>query len=189
MRDEKGFTLVELLVAMAVAGIAMTGIYSVYYSQQKSHTAQEEVAEMQQNLRAAMYFMAKDIRMAGCNPTGTASAGFVTANSNDIRFTMDTHGQATTDAPNGTINNDEDIRYYLSGNDLIRETGDGSGATVAENIQALSFAYLDPNGTATTSLLSIRSVQVTLTAQTGRPENVRTETLTTRIKCRNMGLL
>jgi type IV pilus assembly protein PilW len=57
VRNQKGFTLIEFLVAMAVAGIVMAGIYSAYYSQQKSFVVQDEMAEMQQNLRAAMFFM------------------------------------------------------------------------------------------------------------------------------------
>ena len=55
-----GFTLVELLVAIAVAGIVMAGIYSSYYSQQKSYVAQKQVAAMQQNLRVGMYYMERD---------------------------------------------------------------------------------------------------------------------------------
>ena len=64
MTEEKGFTLVELLVAVFVAGIVMTAVYSAYSSQQKSYTVQEQMAEMQQNLRSAMFMMTREIRMA-----------------------------------------------------------------------------------------------------------------------------
>ena len=64
MRQDKGFTIVELLVAVFVAGIVMAGVYSAYYSQQKTYTAHEQLAEMQQNLRSAMFYMAREIRMA-----------------------------------------------------------------------------------------------------------------------------
>src|SRR3989339_279506 len=78
---EMGFTLVELLVSMAIAGIVMASIYSSYYSQQKAYVIQEQVAGMQQNLRAAMYHLERDIRMAGYDPTGKAGSGIITATS------------------------------------------------------------------------------------------------------------
>ena len=61
----RGFTLVELLIALAVSGIIMTGIFSAFKTQQDSYLAQEQVAEMQQNLRASLYIMTREIRMAG----------------------------------------------------------------------------------------------------------------------------
>ena len=90
--SKHGFTLLELLTALALIGVVMAGIYSSYYSQQKSYVAQAEVAEMQQNLRGAMSLMAKEIRMAGCDPTGNANAGILTASSGSITFTLDTRG-------------------------------------------------------------------------------------------------
>jgi type IV pilus assembly protein PilW len=179
MRSEKGFTVVELLVAMAIIGVVMGGIYSAYYSQQRSYVVQEQVAEMQQNLRGAMYFMAKEIRMAGCNPTGAADAGVVTAEANTINFTMDLRGQDIDDPPNGTTTNaNENITYALAdispagGDgilDLARDTGGGQ-MVVAENIDALDFVYLDGAGNITADLLQIRSVQVTLVARTGKAD-------------------
>ena len=62
-RDEQGFTFVELLLSMGIAAVVMASIYAVYFSQQKSFTTQEKVAAMHQNVRAAMYYMERDIRM------------------------------------------------------------------------------------------------------------------------------
>ena len=62
---QKGFTVVELLVAMAISAIVITAIYSTYLSQNKSYAIQEEVAAMQQNCRVAMEMITRDVRMAG----------------------------------------------------------------------------------------------------------------------------
>jgi type IV pilus assembly protein PilW len=67
---ESGFTLVELLVAMVISLVVMAAIYSTYHSQQKSYLVQEQVAAMQQNLRSAMYNMAREVRMAGYGRDG-----------------------------------------------------------------------------------------------------------------------
>jgi type IV pilus assembly protein PilW len=89
---KEGFTLSELLVAMVISAVVMAAIYSTYYSQQRSYLVQEQVAAMQQNLRAAMFYMEKEIRMAGCDPTRAADAGITTANADSISFTEDITG-------------------------------------------------------------------------------------------------
>lgn len=203
---------------MSVAGIVMAGIYGAYYSQQKSFVVQDEMAQMQQNLRAAMFFMAREIRMAGCNPTGGSNAGFVTANANTINFTMDLRGKDPDDPADGdTGDPNENVTYALGDSngdgivEIVRDTGGGQ-QPVAESIDALDFVYLDENGNITASNMAIRSVQITIVARTGRGDlgysdttsytnlqgteilappndNFRRRTLSTNIKCRNMGLL
>jgi len=196
-RDEQGFTFVELLLSMGIAAVVMASIYAVYFSQQKSFTTQEKVAAMHQNVRAAMYYMGRDIRMAGCDPTGEAGAGIVTANPSLIRFTEDTRGEDDADPADGdTGDPNEDITYSLAdGNgdgdtDLVRDTPqageDIADRVIAENIVSLNFTYLDGDGNTTASLSAIRFVQISLTAATEDNEN--NSVLTTRINCRNLGI-
>ena len=189
----KGFTITELLVAMVIAGIVMTAIYSVYSSQQKSYVTQEQAAAMQQNLRAAMFYVARDIRMAGCDPTGNANAGIITADATSIHFTKDTRGAAHGSASDGdTLDPDENITYSLydaysdGDNDLGRKVGDGNNQPVAENIDALAFTYIFADGDAglpdetdadpTNDCNDIRSVQITIVARAERPDRGYTDT-------------
>ncbi len=62
---QRGLTLIELVVAMAIAGIVMTAAYAVFLLQQKSYAVQDQVVEIQQNARVAMNLLARDMRMAG----------------------------------------------------------------------------------------------------------------------------
>lgn len=62
---ERGVTLVELLVYIAVVGVVMGAIYTMFYRQQDSFLVQERVALLQQNLRGAMTILVNDIQMAG----------------------------------------------------------------------------------------------------------------------------
>lgn len=173
---DQGFTLLEVLVVILILGIVMAGVYSVYTSQQKSFLIQEDVAEMQQNLRAAMFSMVREIRLAGCNPTGKATAGIVTANANSIRVTMDISGNnPNVNPPDGdTGDPNEDLTYALVDTDgdgttdsLVRiRPGDLVPPLVASNIDVLNFVYLDGNGNVTTDLTQIRSVQLTVVART-----------------------
>lgn len=61
----KGFSLLEALVAMILAGIVITAIFKIYVNQHKSWNQQEEIIDMQQNARAAIDELSRQIRMAG----------------------------------------------------------------------------------------------------------------------------
>jgi type IV pilus assembly protein PilW len=227
--NHKGFTLIELLVAMTVGIIVMAGVSMTFRSQQKSYLLQEQMAAMQQNLRAAMYHMEKEIRMAGCDPDHTANAQIVTANATSITFTKDIRGANEGSLPDGDTNDpNENITYYLNDSDgdglndeLRRNDLNGIGdQVIADNISALNFVYLDQAdtkldddgaGNVNASIPQVRSVEITLLANTGRGDrgfqnttvytnqvgdwifgpagdNRRRKLLTTCIKCRNLGL-
>ncbi|MBC8277735.1 MAG: prepilin-type N-terminal cleavage/methylation domain-containing protein, partial [FCB group bacterium] len=60
-----GFSLVELLIYMMLFGIASTAMYTVFISNIKSHSSQENTMEMNQDLRGAMDLIMREVRMAG----------------------------------------------------------------------------------------------------------------------------
>ena len=214
MKSNHGFTIVEMMVAIAISGIVMASVYSSFYSQQKSSVAQNEIAAMQQNLRAAMYFMEREIRMAGYNPVEASGVGIQSAAATSLQFTSDITDNAGTGDPDGdTGDTGEDITYALGDgdgdgdNDLVR-----NNVNIAENIDAVDFVYLDQNGAVTATLSDIRSVQISLVARTGKGDlgyvnntaytnqqgtqilgaqgdAKRRRLLTAQVKCRNLGLL
>jgi type IV pilus assembly protein PilW len=174
--SNQGFTLVELLIGMVVSLLAMGAIYSTFLSQHRSYHDQEEAAAMQQNLRAAMYYMQREIRMAGCDPLNTGNFGVTAANANSITFTEDIDDGTVGNPPDGTLQAGENITYSLSGVNIVRNVG-GGNQLVAQNIDALDFVYLDgfsnvlnPAGSdvAAGSEDLIRSVEITVVARTGR---------------------
>jgi prepilin-type N-terminal cleavage/methylation domain-containing protein len=61
----KGLTLIELLVAMAISAILIAAIYRTFIGQHKTYMVQEQVVDMQQNVRVAINRMMREIRMAG----------------------------------------------------------------------------------------------------------------------------
>jgi type IV pilus assembly protein PilW len=145
----RGYSLVELLVAMAISLVVMAGVYKVYITQQDTYLLQEQVAEMQQNARIAKYVLTKDIRMVGYNPTRKLNVGgFVTqlpddgvgettTDSTTIAFTLDDDGNGVIDA-----NFDEQVAFRVAGGNLERfDVDNDSWLTVVENVEALGFAY------------------------------------------------
>lgn len=77
--EQKGLTLVELLVAMAISVTVMSGVIAVVLASKLSFITQGELAILQENARYAMRLMAEELRMAGFS--GCSSQPLFTANS------------------------------------------------------------------------------------------------------------
>jgi len=64
-KKSKGVTLIELLIALVISAILIAGIYRTFIHQQRTYATQEQVADMQQNVRVAINRMIREIRMSG----------------------------------------------------------------------------------------------------------------------------
>ncbi len=160
-----GHTLVELMITMALAAILITSIFQVYQVRQNSHSKQQLVVEMQQNIRAALSLIKREVRMAGFDPaandgedsdgdliidneTESAGTGIRTAGRHMIQITFDLDGDTNIDSSETVTygfakkyDADADGIADTGGAPLGRRTGAGPLTGVAENIQAVGFAY------------------------------------------------
>jgi len=64
-KKKNGLTLIELLIALVLSSILIAALYRLFISQQKTYTVQDQVADIQQNIRVAIDQMTREIRMAG----------------------------------------------------------------------------------------------------------------------------
>lgn len=62
---ELGFTLVEVMIALAISAILAVAGYSILISTDKSTRANEQVVGTQHNVRMAMELISRDIKLAG----------------------------------------------------------------------------------------------------------------------------
>ncbi|WP_237060499.1 PilW family protein [Microbulbifer sediminum] len=65
MRNQRGISLVELMVSITVGLILMTGVVQLFLSSRATFTTQQAISRVQETGRLAMEFMSQDIRMAG----------------------------------------------------------------------------------------------------------------------------
>ena len=65
LMNQKGMTLIELLVALIIAGMIIAGIYRVFVTQSKAYTVQDQIVDVQQNIRNDMEIVLRDLRMTG----------------------------------------------------------------------------------------------------------------------------
>lgn len=65
LKDQSGFTLIEMLIAGALGLIVIMAAIGVLNSSQLSYNVQEDIVAMQQDVRAARTFIERDVIMAG----------------------------------------------------------------------------------------------------------------------------
>ena len=150
---EKGFTIVELLIVVAISGLVLSSIYSVFRNQMNAHKANIQAVETQQNIRAAMFLMEREIRMAGYSPSMGAAAGILVAGQGVIQIAMDLDNDGNVTDLNETISfgfstsNDADRDGKVGGGagsvaSLARADATGGGfQPMADNVEAVAFAY------------------------------------------------
>jgi len=207
LQTSKGFTLIELMISISIFSLVVAGIITSKTRQQGQNITQQQAVEMQQNVRAVMFLMKQELRMAGFNPySQNYGAGISAAGVNTLTFAFvadddcsDNDGDSADPGNCADPNVDEEgeldtIIYKLEDDD-----GDGdnditkNAVIMAENIQNLGFTYFDEDGNITAATADVRSIQITVTATTdvdefARATNNTTRTLTTIIYLRNMGL-
>jgi type IV pilus assembly protein PilW len=86
-----GVTLIELMIVLVIAAVLVAGVYSLFITQQRSYAVQDQVAGAQQDARAALDIMAREIRMAGFGTGAGSDSGF-TDGSNSITISSNPSG-------------------------------------------------------------------------------------------------
>lgn len=136
VRDkERGFTLVEVLMAMAIATLLLGSMYSVYTTNYKTFRVQEQIAEAQQNARGALQLMSRDITMAGYSTMPEKNIGIRFANITSLTIQID-----ESDLTHPFIS------YSRYSSARIGRIKGGTRQAVAERVRRLNFYYKDAAG-------------------------------------------
>lgn len=188
---ERGFTLVELLAALALSLIILTALSATFVFQSRTYDAQEQAAQMVQTARAAMDMVTREVRMAGYNPRGVTFDGIALDNT-ALRIRADLNGDGDTNDANEYV-----VYTYDNANERINRQywvfAMAVSQPFAENISNASVTYLDGTGSAAASSAAIRQVLISITARTEKPDpnyppnnGYRTYTLTSLITPLNL---
>ena len=177
-----GFTVIEILMALAIMSIAFGTIYNSFAHFNRSCTTENVTAGIQQSARVAVEFMVQDIRLAGLDPLGSGLAGITPGSppNTNLQFTADLNFDGDVDDPF------ENVTYFLD-NGKLKQTNHLGTEILLDDVTGLNFTYLDTNDQTTSTASEIRSVIISLTMRrpAGREEPV-TRTYTTQVRCRNL---
>jgi prepilin-type N-terminal cleavage/methylation domain-containing protein len=214
VKDQKGFTLVELLIALAITAflaISVWGVYNLFYKQAKG---QDVIITAQQNARAAIERLQKELILIGHKvPSGTPA--IIQANANSIEFRyVDPIANPVTG-----FNDLVDVTYEVEADNSLSVKrrlynadwltyctacgDDANKHTVISSVNGptgLVFSYYDKAGAslgapvAAGSIASIQTIKVSLTTITppfvgpGSTLITKTATVETEVRLRNYGV-
>jgi type II secretory pathway component PulJ len=191
LKDERGFTLVEMIITTMIMMIVLVALFSVFDTGLKVFSFSNNKVEAVETARVGLEKMEREIRQAYVyNRAGGDMHVFDTWTADQIRFGNDLDGSGIVQCPNpgGKC---EKIGYELNGTTLVRDNS-STGADfqpVAENIQGLTFTYYDNNGNViapggTETSVDRVSVRLAVSVDQGIGNN-GTQVLTTVIDLRN----
>jgi len=158
-KTNRGFTIIELLVAMTLGLVVLAAILNMFASQNRTSAVQQEVAYAQQNVRAAMDLIVRELRNAGYDPEDNGFDAIPQATSTLIQVRIDYRGDNDLpgndhpyDPPDGAHDDaNEDITYTVNAlNQLTRDdANDGVAAELMiEDVvpNSLQFTYYKADG-------------------------------------------
>ena len=197
LKDERGFTLSEMLVSMMIMTVVLFALFNIFDMSVKIFDYGNRKVEAAQNARVGLEKMEREIRQA--YPINTATGQmFYTWTPTQIRFGNDLDGNGVIACPNtSSPTKCEKIGYQRNGNILGRDNiSTGAVNTVAnlrpvaERVQSLAFTYYDSTGNEVVPGVGdeadIDRVLVRLDVSVAQGLGIATqETLTTVIDLRN----
>jgi type IV pilus assembly protein PilW len=177
-----GFTLIELLIVLVLVGVTGATAINLFRVQNGAFRRENRVVEVEQNLRAGLDLMVRELRNAGMRDPlqvygSSDTPGIAVAESTSIRFKQDFHSTADPNSgPDGDVfDTHEDIEYSYTPWDrtLRRRTrgseGDSGAQPLAEYVTDFRFTYFDAAGDTIPfpitgpGLDSIRRIRINLT--------------------------
>ncbi len=205
--NSKGLTLIELLIALVLLAMVVAGIYRLFLTQNTAYSVQDQVVEVQQNVRGAMEILLRDLRMTGYDDDCLVSKGIpvrvlvpiaTPLSDNSITVSYEYNNDSHTSHELHTV------RYRTEAGSLLRQLTVGGVAqaeeSVLENVDLLSFEYgvdTDEDGdvdnwvsAASVGISKVIAVRATLKARpasenTDVQKRVVPRTLVSRVTFRN----
>ncbi len=168
-RNDAGMTLVELTVASALALATIAALTALFLVILRARARAAEAAETMVGLAGTIDQIARDVRLAGYDPSARGIAGIVTPTAQSVVLRADLDGSGDIDT-----SSEEQITYRLNaaGDTLQRLVGQQNLPSLSD-VAAGGFrlhyfdaqaAELDPNAAGAADRIRLVTVEILLRA-------------------------
>jgi hypothetical protein len=151
-------TLTDLLVSTAVLGLTLGATLTSLEQGQKAWAVGAARVEAQQSGRAALAWLAAELRTAGQGPGPRRVSTLSVAEPTRVALRIDRDGDGVITGAT------EEITWRLAGDVLRRDAG-GGAQPVINGVRGLTLAYVDAAGAPTAEPAAVRRVAITLTTR------------------------
>lgn len=180
LMSQRGFSLIELMVAIAIVAIVIVALSATFERSGRLYTTQNVSSALQEEVRAAVEIMARELRMAGYNPQKTSDFRMnkFDFRTTSIRVHQDLNENGALDTSGFPSCERLSFRYSSGTQTLQMICGEGTASQDAQvligvgptansdtRVTVLDFDYRDASDNSTTFPEDIRGVVITLVAQ------------------------
>jgi len=152
-RSQEGFSLVEMLVATTILGLATAGLFAAFDSSETFYENYSAASDMRQQARVGLDMVSTDMRSAGYD-IGDVDEALGLATDTSVQFVADVDdgdagGVCDASFENATNGGAERVTYALdsSSGDLVRTVDCYDGSAWTSGMQSSTVAQLlDTNG-------------------------------------------
>ncbi len=139
-----GFTIVEMIIGLALAGVAATVVFSIFISTQSMYYDTRTQMVSQSDTRVVLGMLAQEIRSAGSDVASIGVERLITCAGDTLRVQSDLDADGIIES---ATEPSEDVTWYYnsSNNTLMRSTGAGA-MDVMTNVRAFDLNFLDAQG-------------------------------------------
>ena len=128
---ESGFTLIELMVSMAILALISIYLTGMLTQQNRAYTVVDQVTEAQSNTRAISQILEREVRMSGSLvPEGGAACGVDNTGEPDILFVTDSEPLQITSTMNYELGAPIDSGFTGSNTEIIRLNAAAGGVVL-----------------------------------------------------------
>lgn len=164
-RRRRGFSLIELMIAMTLLSIVMGAVVSVIVRVQRDYARQRIRSDAMTALRSSELLLSRVFRTAGADPNRINVVGIVAepAGAGSVRVRADFNP-----ADGDVADLLEDVQFDLSGGVMrVRWQAGGAVTPLVQPVSSLAFEYFRRDGSQITNLAnadSARRVRITITS-------------------------
>ena len=157
IKDQSGYSFLEVLIALTIVGVIMTAVFGLYIGQHKNYMIQEDITTIQQNARASIDELTRHIRMAGHDlPYSLKAIEAYNTNPDTIILTYraddcDTYLSAAMPQPSAELKCATDVSCFYDGQWVYIFEPDSGGGEWFEITQVQSAALHIQHNTMTLS--------------------------------------